>query len=474
MKMLSNLPTLFLLCAGAAALAAALPAGAEAPPAAAVPPPPEEKVEQVLDVAPVWSGHPVGFALLTHKDRQFVAFYDDQRRMTVGERKLGDTAFRFARLPETVGWDSHNFITMTVDDDGYLHLSGNMHAVPLIYFRTTKPLDIDSFERVPQMVGPADEARATYPSFMRGPKNELIFTYRSGMSGDGSQIYNVYDHKARTWSRLLDQPLTDGEGKMNAYLSGPSKGPDGYYHLIWVWRDQHGAELNHDLSYARSKDLRRWEKSDGTPLALPIRLGTAEIVDPVPVRGGMINGNTKLGFDTKKRPIITYHKFDENGKTQVYNARREADGWKIYRTTDWDYRWEFGGYGSIVFEVRVQGVRIEEGGKLSLRYQHAKYGDGTWQLDEETLRPVGSLPDRPPFPPSISGVTSPIEGMQVVWAGDLARPAEPGVRYVLRWETLGQNRDRPRPGDPPPPGMLRLYKLRRGTAPDEAARTGKR
>ncbi len=36
---------------------------------------------------------------------------------------------------------------------------------------------------------------------------------------------------------------------------------------------------------------------------------------------------------------------------------------------------------------------------------------------------------------------------------------EPGVRYVLRWETLPANRDRPRE-QAPPPSELRLYELR--------------
>lgn len=30
--------------------------------------------DTVLDVAPAWSGHPVGFALLTHRTHQYVAF----------------------------------------------------------------------------------------------------------------------------------------------------------------------------------------------------------------------------------------------------------------------------------------------------------------------------------------------------------------------------------------------------------------
>ena len=48
------------------------------------------------------------------------------------------------RLPSQVAWDSHNYITMTADRDGYLHLSGNMHVAPLVYFGTAKPYDIHS------------------------------------------------------------------------------------------------------------------------------------------------------------------------------------------------------------------------------------------------------------------------------------------------------------------------------------------
>ena len=140
--------------------------------------------ETVIDVAPVWAGHPVGFALLTHKDRQFAAFYDTQRKLTVASRSLSELNWRFVKLPETVGWDSHNFITMAVDDDGCIHLCANMHAVPLVYYRTSKPDDMDTFERIPSMIG-RNEQRCTYPSFFRGPGNAFIFTYRDGSSGNG-------------------------------------------------------------------------------------------------------------------------------------------------------------------------------------------------------------------------------------------------------------------------------------------------
>ena len=229
------------------------------------------RVVKVIDVAPVWSGHPVGFALLTHGDTQFVGFYDAQRRMTIGSRALDSDRWTFQVLPTSVGWDSHNYIEMTFDDANQLHVAGNMHASPLTYFRTTRPLDVTSLKQVPAMVG-RDEQRATYPSFLRGPANELIFTYRDGRSGNGNQIYDVYDTAKQTWSRLLDQPLTDGQGHANAYFRGPTRGPDGYFHLVWVWRNTPACETNHDLCYARSKDLRHWETSGGKPLPLPITL----------------------------------------------------------------------------------------------------------------------------------------------------------------------------------------------------------
>jgi len=410
-----------------------------------------------IDISPVWSGHPVAFSLLTHGNHQLVAFYDNQRRMTVAARTLDKSDWQFVRLPTSVGWDSHNSVTMAIDGEEQIHLSGNMHCVPLIYFRTTGPLDISSFERVPNMVG-SQENRCTYPAFFRGARNELIFTYRDGGSGNGDQICNIYDPKTKTWRRLLDHPLTAGGGKMNAYLHGPVRDAAGVFHLCWVWRNTPDCATNHDLSYARSKDLVHWETSAGEPLNLPITVATAEIVDPVPVGGGMINGNTRLGFDSRNRPIISYHKFDEKGRTQLYNARLETGGWKTYQTSQWDYRWEFGGGGSIDFEISFGPVGVEPDGTLSQNYRHVKHGSGTWQLDEATLKPIGRIATRPPYPKELSAVESPVPGMRVRWANDLGESPEARAKYILRWETLGPNRDRPRK-EIPPPTMLRLYEL---------------
>ncbi|CAN5914207.1 hypothetical protein BH24BAC1_BH24BAC1_25030 [soil metagenome] len=418
----------------------------------------EPKVEEELEVAKVWPGHPVGFSLLTSPPHQYVAYYDEDRRMTVAHRRLGEQQWTYQVLPERVGWDSHNYIAMALDAQGHLHVSGNLHGDPLKYFYAATPHDIRSLRRMPAMIG-KEESRVTYPQFFSGPAGELVFTYRDGSSGSGNQIYNTYDPARKTWQRLLDTPLTDGEGKMNAYLRGPLAGPDGYYHLVWVWRDTPDAATNHDLSYARSKDLIHWEKSHGTPLSLPITIATAEIIDPVPAGGGMINGNTQIGFDSQNRPIITYHKFDEQGNTQIYNARREKNGWSIIPATDWTHRWEFGGNGSIEAEVGVRPVKVNEKGQLTMAYTSKGAGDGLLVLAPSTLKPLQRLPFPQTVPAGFRTPTGSFPGLQVNLQEDTGSAPDQNARYVLRWETLGRNRDRPREGPLPEPGLLRVYKL---------------
>jgi hypothetical protein len=393
-----------------------------------------------LAVGPVWAGTAASFDLYTHGEDQYVAYYDDERAVTVGQRRLGETDWTVARLPEErrVKWDAHNYLTLTVDDDGHLHLSGNMHCHPLKYWRTTEPGDVTSFERVASMVG-TEEDSVTYPQFFRGPDGELLYKYRDGYSGGGNWIYNVYDPERRAWDRLLDDPVTYGGDEMNAYPVGPQLGPDGYYHLCWVWRDNGGAQMNHDLSYARSPDLREWETSRGKPRDLPMTATTGDIVDPVPPWGGMINGNTKLGFDTEDRVIVSYHKFDHEGNTQVYSARAEEHGWEIYQTSDWDYRWAFGGGGTIGFDVSIGGVEVEDDGRLTQTFEHVKYGSGKWVLDEETLEPVEWLLPHHRYPAHLRGVDSDDEHVQVNWAED-SGDADDAV-YALRWESLEPSRD---------------------------------
>ncbi len=416
------------------------------------------EVVESLDIAPVWSAHPVDFCLLTHAPHQFVAYYDDKRQLTVAQRRLQEKTWTFTKLPVTTGWDSHNYLTMTLDDEGYIHLSGDMHCVPLNYFRSEKPFDASTLVRIPSMVGD-QEQRTTYPKFLRGPEGKLIFMYRDGSSGDGNQIINQYDLKTKTWKRMLEHPLTDGEGQRNAYFSGPVHGPDGYFHLSWVWRETPDASTNHDLSYARSKNLIDWETVGGKTLRLPIRLNDGAVVDPIPVQGGIINGNHRIGFDHEKRVILSYHKNDKKGHTQPWNARWESAAWKFSQITDWPWTWEFSGGGTLGFGIHVGAVTAGADGALTQNYRHEKFGGGTWQIDPQTLKAVGKI-NKPANPKNLGRIEGNFPGLQVRTKGDDGSSPEVSTRYLLRWETLEANRDRPRAEPWPAPSMLRIYQIK--------------
>jgi len=314
----------------------------------------------------VWSGHRVSPHLLTRGKNQFVAYYDSNRQMTVAHRVLG-SPWRYYKVDSWVGWDSHNYVTMELDKDGYLHLMGNLHSDAIEYFKMSVPYQVRSLKRMPIMVDKNLEMRMTYPIFMLNKNNDLVVKYRDGGSGNGNEIYNIYDTKTQSWSRLHKNQFLDGEGLMSGYFEGPTKGPDGNFHLIWVWRNTPDASTNHSLSYARSSDLVNWEDSNGTPISLPLRLNKTEIVDPVGPKGGMINGNVKLGFDQQQRPIISYHKYDANGDTQMFVARREANGWNSQQISQWTgFRWDFGGGGSLgKFPVKPHPPTIHNKNEIS-------------------------------------------------------------------------------------------------------------
>lgn len=76
----------------------------------------------------VWSGHPVGFDILTERGHQFIAYFDSERRLTVKGRSLGDANWttvhpegtevtRRNRMSNMIGWDSHNCQTLGFDNE---------------------------------------------------------------------------------------------------------------------------------------------------------------------------------------------------------------------------------------------------------------------------------------------------------------------------------------------------------------------
>ncbi|WP_165358622.1 BNR repeat-containing protein [Haloactinopolyspora alba] len=402
-----------------------------------------------------WSGHPVRQALLTSGTDQYVGYYDPDRRMTVAHRQLGADEWTTQSLDSVLGWDSHNYVTMAVDSAGHLHVSGNMHGDPLVYFRTTRPADVTSLTRVTTMVDAATELKVTYPEFFQNASGDLVFRYRDGGSGNGVDLYNVYDPATTQWSRLLDTPLHDGEGRRNAYVERPVLGPDGNFHIAWVWRDTPDAATNALLSYAKSPDLENWYRADGTPISLPMTYGAGDIVDPIPMNGGILNGNSDIGFDGRGRALIAYNKYDHEGNTQVYIARYENRGWVSHQISQWKGRWLVAGYGTLITQVITTAPEPLPDGNI--RFDFICKGNKRTFILSPALRPIAEV-DTPQLPAEITEVRSDFAGMHTRRRWDDGE-SEDG-RYLLRWESRGSNGDQPWPPPHPEPSTLEVYLMR--------------
>lgn len=433
-------------------------------------------VKRTIFVDNVWTGARTMCPIITRDGVQYVAYYDADRQMTVAARSIDSDKWTYKRLDDHIMWDSHCYISLGMDSEGYIHVSGNMHGIPLRYYRSTKPGDVTSLVGVHAMTGDR-EKRVTYPTFFNGANGELFFMYRDGSSGNGDNLINAYDTKTQTWSRVGGKSLIDGEGLMNAYQCRPKLDRKGVFNIAWVWRDTGDIVTNHDVCYARTVggSLDNWCGSDGSLFKLPITLTTAEIIDHVSVRSGLRN-NVQLSFDAQDRPMVTYVKYRPKDKsvTQIYVMRLEDSIWKRYQTTAWTDTDEFSGGGTIGAKIRFASPAPCADSKLLYHVFVNEFIGPYVQirfLDSQTLQPV-TAPVRL-YPAELEILPKEeADTWSINWNGpdldnwvsfDMNALEKQGSVCVLRWKTLRPNRDKPRESMPPP-SRLEVIEFKRAAA----------
>lgn len=410
----------------------------------------------------------IKYALYAVDSVFYVGYYDENHHLKVAKKDFSGS-WTYKTFDEKVNWDSHRYISLAIDKEETIHLACNMHKDPLVYYRSTRSGDIASMERY--AMTDVFEDSVTYPEFLQADTT-LIFHYRNGRSGDGRTYFNVYHPETRTWDKLQDEPLFDGAGESNSYFKGPVLGGDGNFHLIWCWRDEPDCETNHGLYYAFSEDLKEWRTADGFTKTVPITPDDdAFLVDDIRVKEGLINGGFALGFDERQSPIIGYHKYDENDHTNLYTAVFEEGDWTLRRMTDWDWKWDFSGRGSIPFELTVDAVG---------EYDSVQYLYGSRMTDEGLFKKKAMKSFRASFK---EGEGTAVESAEYDYPRSLDRPWRRGmlvhkefdageggqgdsVRYLLRYETLYPSRDKQqkkRPGTAS--SSLHLVKIRKATRP---------
>ncbi len=409
----------------------------------------------------VWSGQRVWFDFISQGNYQLVAYFDASRQMSVAVRQIGDInggPWIYHKLPSFLGWDAHNSITAAFDEKGHIHIVGNLHANPLIYFRSSSPYDPRTLKQVDVMISKSTEQQMTYPKFFQGFNNQLFFKYRLGTSNKGKWYYISWNNVLSKWENVHKNSVLDGEDVRSVYPFGPVFGPDGYAHITYVWRETPIASSNHDLSYAKSQDLINWKSANGEPIDLPIKLDNGEIIDPIPMHGGLLNGRTPIGFDSEKRVLVTYQKYDKNGNTQVYLKRYESNGWVEAKISNWaDSRVDLDKSGALKLPIVTNKPAFFNNDNNIVVPAQFNGDDWEWVLDHKSLEVLSSRTFKSNLPSSITkydldnGIP-----LRVISLRD--EQTTPSTRYYISWEAMHPNRDQARESIPLP-STLRVHRI---------------
>ena len=161
-----------------------------------------------------------------------------------------------------------------------------------------------------------------------------------------------------------------------------------------------------------------------------------------------------ISWDRLNRAVITYHRYDDNNISQIFNTRWENGKWKIYQTSNWtNFKWNLDREGSLSHDIAATLLSIDENGELIQDYVYPNQKMKRWILNEETLKPQSDIVyESPQAMRELYEVESTFPGLQV----NRIRDGE----YYLRWETMPINQDKSRPdGTYPPASTLRVYRF---------------
>ena len=291
-------------------------------------------VTETLEISKVPSGFPVGFSLLTSPGRQYAAYYDADHNMMVAARPLDSADWVYQKLPSKIAWDSHNYITMALDSAGGLHVSGNMHCVPLVYFRTAKPGDITSL-RPAEMTGLLRTTSPTraFSKTMRGGSSSPIGTADRATASTSTTAMMWKPKRGRACSTRRSSMA---RGNATPIPPGPPAGrTDG---SMSTGSGEHAnCATNQHLS---------------TPAAAISFIGSPPLVTGSICRsgsvrprwwwirspgGGIINGGHRMEFDSDGKPVFVYHKSDADGNMQILAARPQDGKWQRRALTKWNH-----------------------------------------------------------------------------------------------------------------------------------------
>ena len=247
--------------------------------------------------------------------------------------------------------DGHNCLVAAVDSEGYIHVAGNTHAIPMKMAQSVSPFSIASFVNVPVMVDSATEDEFSYPTFFKNADGTLMLAYRNGYLGNkhGRWYLNRWDPTSGSpghWVRVAN--ITDSQGysfyPWTIAVDRSNTATKGRIHFFGTWRDD-GPESdtpppNQDLLDFYSDDNgQTWHQyGNPSPMALPIERG-----DGIPILASDYKGPSNrfilnsggLDIDSQGRPHALVNMSTTTG-TDIpaqYHVWYDGSKWQIDQLT---------------------------------------------------------------------------------------------------------------------------------------------
>jgi len=267
-------------------------------------------------------------ALVSHQGYQYMAFYDAERHVCIGRRKLPTGSWEIIRFLDYdfQSNDAHNVVSMGIcPNDGTIHLAFDHHGGKLHYRRSIKglahnpgsqPWALASFGSVLSELEEGKPIKITYPRFWQTPQGELQFCYRQGGSGNGDRMLVDYSSGSGKWenTRQIDSGdgvFADNVGQSNSrcsYPNGYNYDAKGRLHSTWVWRES-SQGANHDLAYTYSDDLgNTWKNNEGRVLTDIPHVNSPNInVSEIPRVLGLMNTHGQTIDSQNRVHVVMYH-----------------------------------------------------------------------------------------------------------------------------------------------------------------------
>jgi hypothetical protein len=293
---------------------------------------------KIIPVGLAWANNSVNTvifrrnSLVTFKNTQYIAYYDEQQNVVLGKRDINSKDWELKVTPyKGDATDAHKSISIMVDGDGFLHMSWGMHGGPFNYCKSLSAGSLDLGPKVP-MTG-FKEKSVTYPEFYRLVNGNLLFLYRDGGSGNGSLMLNSYNIQTKKWTNLQDGWI-NGENQRSPYWQMVIDNK-GAIHISWVWRETGDVSTNNDMCYAMSEDGGiTWKKSTGEMYKLPITAATAEYALKIPEKSDLIN-STSIAVDEKDNPyIVSYWKTAGDSTPQYRLIYKTGNVWETQQISN--------------------------------------------------------------------------------------------------------------------------------------------